>query len=129
MDTPSVDNRKRVLLVDDLRINLMVLSAKLKKLNYRCEVADSGAHALEIIPVFKPDIVLTDLWMPNMNGDELALKVRALPDFNHLPVFVVTADFDNPDGFDMTVFSGILRKPIDDDRLQELLSSVSPPPH
>ncbi|MEI7945825.1 MAG: response regulator [bacterium] len=127
MDTPSVDNRKRVLLVDDMRINLMVLAAKLKKLNYRCEVAHSGAHALEIIPVFKPDIVMTDLWMPDMNGDELALKVRAMSDYNQLPIFVVTADFDNPIGFDRTVFSGILQKPIDDVHLQELLSSASPP--
>lgn len=127
MGTPSVDNNKRVLLVDDMRINLMVLAAKLKKLNYSCEVANSGSHALELIPLFKPDIIVTDLWMPNMNGDELALRVRAMPDYNKLPIFVVTADLDNPVGFDMTVFSGILQKPIDDVRLQELLASVSPP--
>jgi CheY-like chemotaxis protein len=129
MDTPSVDNRKRILLVDDMRINLMVLAAKLKKLNYRCEVAESGAHALEVMPVFRPDIVLTDLWMPEMNGDVFALKIRAMPEYNQLPIFVITADADNSIGFDMTVFSGILQKPIDDGCLQELLSSVSPPPH
>ena len=126
MDTPAIDDRKRVLLVDDMQINLMVLAAKLKKLNYRCEVADSGAHALEILPNFKPDIVLTDLWMPEMNGDVLALKVRAIPEYNQLPIFVVTADIDTSCGFDMTVFSGILQKPIDDVRLQDLLSSASP---
>lgn len=126
MDTPAVDDRKRVLLVDDMKINLMVLAAKLKRFNYSCEVADSGAHALEIIPVFKPDILLTDLWMPEMNGDVLAQKVRAIPEYNQLPIFAVTADLDNPAGFDMTVFSGILQKPIDDACLQELLSSASP---
>lgn len=128
MDNPSIDQSKRVLLVDDMRINLMVLAAKLKKLNYRCEVAESGARALEIIPVFKPDIVLTDLWMPEMNGDVLALKVRAMPEYSKIPVFVVTADTGNPTGFDMSVFNGLLQKPIDDERLQELLSSSSPPP-
>lgn len=103
----------------------MVLAAKLKKLNYTCEVAESGQRALELISVFKPDIILTDLWMPEMNGDVLAQKVRAMPEFTMLPIFVVTADLDNPIGFDMTVFSGVLQKPIDDGRLQELLASAS----
>jgi CheY-like chemotaxis protein len=125
MDTQSVDEGKRVLVVDDMRINIMVLSAKLKKLNYRCEGAESAARALELITTFKPDIILTDLWMPEMNGDVLAKKIRELPDYDKRPIFVVTADISNQTGFDMSVFTGVLQKPIDDALLQELLASAS----
>lgn len=125
MDTQSVDEGKRVLVVDDMRINIMVLSAKLKKLNYRCEGAESAARALELITTFKPDMILTDLWMPEMNGDVLAKKTRELPGYAKLPIFVVTADISNPTGFDMSVFTGVLLKPIDDAQLQELLASAS----
>jgi CheY-like chemotaxis protein len=125
MDTQSVADVKHVLVVDDMRINIMVLSAKLKKLNYRCEGAESAARALELIPTFKPDIILTDLWMPEMNGDVLAKKIRELPDYAKRPIFVVTADISNQTGFDMSVFTGVLQKPIDDALLQELLSSAS----
>jgi CheY-like chemotaxis protein len=125
MDTQPADVGKRVLVVDDMRINIMVLTAKLKKLNYRCEGAESAARALEIITTFSPDMVLTDLWMPEMNGDVLAKKIREMPDYANLPIFVVTADVSNPTGFDMSVFTGVLQKPIDDARLQELLSSAA----
>lgn len=125
MDTQSVDEGTRVLVVDDMRINIMVLSAKLKKLNYRCEGAESAARALELITTFKPDIILTDLWMPEMNGDVLAKKIRELPGYTKRPIFVVTADVSNPTGFDMSVFTGVLLKPIDDARLQELLASAA----
>ncbi len=125
MDTQSVDEGTRVLVVDDMRINTMVLSAKLKKLNYRCEGAESAARALELITTFKPAIILTDLWMPEMNGDVLAKKIRELPGCAKLPIFVVTADISNPTGFDMSVFTGVLLKPIDDARLQELLASAT----
>jgi len=125
MDTQSVDEGTRVLVVDDMRINIMVLSAKLKKLNYRCEGAESAARALELITTFKPDIILTDLWMPEMNGDVLAKKIRELPDYTKRPIFVVTADMSNQTGFDMSVFTGVLQKPIDDALLQELLASAA----
>lgn len=127
MGTQPADEGKRVLVVDDMRINIMVLTAKLKKLNYRCEGAESAARALELITTFSPDMILTDLWMPEMNGDVLAKKIRELPDYTNLPIFVVTADVSNPTGFDMSVFTGVLQKPIDDARLQELLSSASSP--
>jgi CheY-like chemotaxis protein len=125
MDTQSVDEGTRVLVVDDMRINIMVLSAKLKKLNYRCEGAESAARALELITTFKPDIILTDLWMPEMNGDVLAKKIRELPDYTKRPIFVVTADMSNQTGFDMSVFTGVLQKPIDDALLQKLLASAA----
>jgi CheY-like chemotaxis protein len=113
---------KRVLIVDDMRINLMILAAKVKSLNCICELAESGAHALKLLDTFKPDIVLADLWMPDMNGDKLAENIRQLPGYKELPIYVVTAENDGGDEFNLAVFTGIIQKPIDDTRLKEVLS-------
>lgn len=113
---------KRVLIVDDMRINLMVLAAKIKKLNCVCEVAESGKHALELLDTFKPDIILVDLWMPEMNGDKLAEEIRKLPDYQTLPIFVVTAESEDSQGFNFSIFTGIIQKPIDYNRLKEVLA-------
>jgi len=113
---------KRVLIVDDMRINLMILAAKAESIGCHCEVVESGTRALEVLDTFKPDIILTDLWMPDMNGDKLAENIRKLPDYRELPIFVVTAENDGSDEFNMSVFTGIIQKPIDDNRLKEVLS-------
>lgn len=113
---------KRVLIVDDMRINLMILAAKAKNIGCHCEAVESGARALEILDTFKPDIILTDLWMPEMNGDQLAENIRNLTGYRELPIFVVTAETDGDDEFNMSVFTGMIQKPIDDNRLKEVLS-------
>jgi CheY-like chemotaxis protein len=113
---------KRVLIVDDMRINLMILATKVKRYNCLCEIAESGVRALELLDTFKPDIILTDLWMPEMNGDQLAENIRKLPNYQGLPIFVVTADSDDSTEFNFSVFTGMIQKPIDDNRLIEVLS-------
>jgi CheY-like chemotaxis protein len=113
---------KRVLIVDDMRINLMVLAAKIKRLNCICEVAESGARALELVETFKPDIILADLWMPEMNGDALAEHIRKLPGYHALPIYVVTAENNESQEFNMSIFTGMIQKPIQDERLNEVLA-------
>lgn len=113
---------KRVLIVDDIRINLMILEAKARNIGCHCEVVESGARALEVLDTFKPDIILTDLWMPEMNGDQLAEKIRELPHYQGLPIYVVTADSDDNTEFNFSVFTGMIQKPIDDQRLKEVLA-------
>jgi len=113
---------KRVLIVDDMRINLMVLAAKIKRLNCICEVAESGARALELLDTFNPDIILADLWMPEMNGDALAENIRKLPAYHALPIYVVTAENNESLEFNMSIFTGMIQKPIQDERLKEVLA-------
>jgi CheY-like chemotaxis protein len=113
---------KRVLVVDDMRINLMILAAKIKQYNCLCEVAESGIRALEMLDTFKPDILLTDLWMPDMNGDELAENIRKIPNYQELPIFVVTAESEDSTEFNFAVFTGMIQKPITDHRLKEVLA-------
>ena len=115
----------RVLVVDDSPVNRAVLKAILTKCGVACiETAENGRQALSALaaePAF--DLVLTDLWMPEMDGRELLLAIRADARFSHLPVHLVTADVEvrkqnAADGFD-----GILLKPVTREKLQALFGS------
>ena len=71
----------RILLVDDSKMNLMVLKALLKKSgNYETTMAMDGQEALKALEAAgaKPyDLVLTDMWMPNLDGEGLVKDIRA----------------------------------------------------
>ena len=116
--TPKVDlNGYNALIVDDVPINLKVLGAMLKGFHLDIVQAGNGNDALEKLKEAKHDLVLTDMWMPGMSGDELARNVRAIPEFKDAVIMAVTADVENQNNFDMSVFDGILLKPVTKDSL------------
>jgi two-component system NtrC family response regulator len=79
----------RILIVDDEKNYLLVLSTLLGDEGYEVAAAASGARALHMVEEVEPDLLITDMRMPRMSGLELIkeLKERA-PD---LPVIVMTA--------------------------------------
>ena len=105
------------LIVDDVPINLKVLNAMLKGFHLEIAQAGNGGDAMEKLKEAKPDLVLTDMWMPGMSGDELARNIRAIPEFKDTVIMAVTADVENQNNFDMSVFDGILLKPVTKDSL------------
>ena len=110
---PKVDlNGYNALIVDDVPINLKVLGAMLKGFHLNLVQAGSGDDALAKLPEASPDLVLTDMWMPGMSGEELAREIRATPDGDKVVIMAVTADVENQNNFDMSVFDGILLKPV-----------------
>ncbi|MBS1370701.1 MAG: response regulator [Lentisphaeria bacterium] len=110
----------RVLLVDDVPMNLKVLTAMLRKLEIEPLVAGSGPEALEIVKKRQVDFVLTDMWMPGMNGAELAEAIRSLPGSGGLRVVAVTADTESGTNFPQKHFSGILLKPVTLEKLEAM---------
>lgn len=111
----------RVLLVDDVSMNLKVLAAMLKKIQVDSESATSGEEALRRLRQDgNYDMVLTDLWMPKMNGTELAERIREIPEFAAIPILAVTADAQVLTEFP-DIFQGVLLKPITLDLLRNAL--------
>jgi signal transduction histidine kinase/CheY-like chemotaxis protein len=116
--TPKVDLAGyNALIVDDVLINLKVLGAMLKGFHLSITQANSGSDALSKLPDARPDLVLTDMWMPGMSGEELAREIRATPGGDKVVIMAVTADVENQNNFDMSVFDGILLKPVTKDSL------------
>ena len=93
----------------------------LRKMGFDPISAPSGSKALELMKTTKPDIALLDLWMPEMNGMELATAIRANPDWKGIKLFAVTADTENSVNFDMNLFDAIVMKPVTQESLIKVL--------
>ena len=81
----------RIILVDDEPDLLKALSVRLGGCGYLCESAAHGAQALEKIRKARPDLILTDLLMPGIDGYELCRILKADPSLASIPVIVLTA--------------------------------------
>ena len=114
-----------ILIADDVPLNLAVLKALLVKNGIRDVVtAVNGQDAWEkLLASEKPfDLVLTDMWMPKMDGKTLVAKIRGDERFAGLPVYAVTADIEEKKSFAENGFTGGLLKPLTVDKLASLFN-------
>ena len=113
----------RILIVDDVPVNVRVIQAMLRRLDLTDVVtAGNGAEALAALENDSAiDVVLTDMWMPVMDGEELIREIRGREQWRDLPVYAVTADVETRKMFKESGFTGILLKPITLAQLQALL--------
>src|SRR5437588_7658571 len=73
---PNPEAKKNILVVDDEAQITRVLKTSLSSLGYGIRTAADGEEALQVIQEWSPDLIITDLRMPNMNGLELCREVR-----------------------------------------------------
>lgn len=116
---------RRVLVADDQKMNILLLKAMLARLGeFEVVAAGDGKEALDILespdsPRF--DIVLTDMWMPDMDGEALVRAIRANKSLADLPVYVLTADVEMRETYSDLGFTGLLLKPVTFDGLRGIL--------
>lgn len=115
----------RILVVDDLPDNYILLQTVLEGEGYQVDVADNGRVALEKIIENPPDLVLLDVMMPEMNGFEVTQAIRQDPTLSSIPVLLVTGygDPGTSDNFEAQV-DGFIHKPIDFDQLLDQIRRV-----
>jgi signal transduction histidine kinase/CheY-like chemotaxis protein len=87
---PNRDGRSDVLVVDD-NADMRAYMTRLLAATYRVRSAATGAQALEAIAAWPPDLVLSDVMMPDVDGVELVRRIRSQPGLEDLPVILVTA--------------------------------------
>lgn len=89
-DVVPPEDSQKILLVDDNReLRLFMYNSLIE--NYRVVEAEDGVEALEVIRREMPDIVVTDLMMPNMDGIELIGNIRSDFSISHIPIIMLTA--------------------------------------
>ncbi len=86
---------KLILTVDDSASMRMLLRNSLTAQGYRIEGADDGSHGLERMIEVEPDLLITDINMPKMDGFELIEAVRAIPRFRGTPILVLSTEFSD----------------------------------
>src|SRR3954447_11386545 len=88
----GIDNTMRILLVEDAPFLRYAFGRLLRMHGFEVMEANHGLEALECVPEFRPQLVVTDLMMPVMDGIELIERLRADPKTAHLPILAITAD-------------------------------------
>ncbi len=129
-EVPSVPTAQpRLLLVDDQKMNLAVLKALVTRVGgFEVEMAADGREALARLKdpdAPKIDAVLTDMWMPELDGEGLAKAIRADAALAKMPVHVITADVELQETYAEKGFDSIILKPVTVDALGPLLAGIA----
>jgi CheY-like chemotaxis protein/uncharacterized protein YbcI len=118
----------RVLVVDDNRDGADALGLLLEDLGNQVHVTYGGTQALEVAKTFRPDLMLVDLVMPEMDGSDLVIRLRQIPEFGQTRIVAITGEKEPEDkssamkaGFDAVLF-----KPIAQSKIEAVLASVVP---
>src|SRR5437879_6154282 len=90
----SGSDRATILVVDDSPTSRMSLTRLLRDAGHRMIVAGDGEGALELVRAEHPDVVLTDILMPLMDGYEFARQLRADPSIARTPIIFHTACYE-----------------------------------
>jgi len=83
--------KKRILVVDDEPDIVKVILFRLRKIECEAVVAIDGQEALDKIQQSKPDLILLDLLLPVMSGEEVCKRIKANDELRNIPVILVTA--------------------------------------
>ncbi len=84
----------RVLLIDDEPIYYKMIVHALKPHGYEVEYARTGMDGLKTVPLFNPDLIITDVRLPDLSGYEVAQRLRRDPRFESIPLIFLTSQAD-----------------------------------
>jgi CheY-like chemotaxis protein len=119
----------KILVVDDEPAYRLVLRSVLKDEGYEVEVAENGEEALKMLASTQIDFVISDIYMPVMDGIRFHKAVRAIPEYATLPFLFVSA-FDDQHTLDAVKdpkYEGFLRKARPVTELKEWIGFLSTP--
>jgi CheY-like chemotaxis protein/uncharacterized protein YbcI len=91
---PATERSLRVLVVDDNRDGADVLGLLVEELGNQVHVTYGGTQALDVATAFRPDLMLIDLVMPDIDGCGLAMSIRQIPTFAHTKIVAITGQKD-----------------------------------
>jgi DNA-binding response OmpR family regulator len=81
---------KKILVVEDDDVERELVRMTLEREGHRVTVADNGARGFELALEERPDLIVTDVWMPTADGVYLIRRVRSTPELASTPILVTT---------------------------------------
>ena len=116
-----------VLIVDDNGDSRLIISTLLKGKGHEVMTAENGKIALDMIKESVPDMVVTDILMPVMDGFELCRQVRANPEYNQVVIIIYTGYYKSPGDIELGRAIGAneyIIKPQEPSVLKELIEKA-----
>ncbi len=91
-DSRKGDNvKKKILIVEDNEQNLYLATFLLKQSDYEVITANNGLEAVDKTLAEKPDLILMDIQLPEMDGYETTKRIKSMAEYNHIPIVAVTS--------------------------------------
>ena len=90
------ENFYTILVVED-NIELLMLMKQLLQQHYHVLTASNGLEALQVIQAHDTDLIVSDVMMPEMDGNELTTQLKQNPDYSHIPIILLTAKTQEED--------------------------------
>lgn len=119
---------KKILTVDDSKTIREMVDYTLTKAGYQVFTAQDGVEALKVADLNNPELIITDLNMPNMDGITLITKLREVAKFKTIPILMLTTEYTD----DMKIkgktagATGWIVKPFDPEKLLQVVNKVCP---
>lgn len=96
---PAIDDDEEaytLLIVED-NVELLMLMKQLLQQHYHVLTASNGVEALDVVKAHELDLIVSDVMMPEMDGNELTTRLKENPDYSHLPIILLTAKTQEED--------------------------------
>jgi DNA-binding response OmpR family regulator len=106
-------HKGEILVVDDDRDIINVLTIILEEEQYRVKKAYTGLEAVTLFQEFQPDLVLLDYMLPDINGDEVAQKIRAFHPEKQVPIILISAAHNAEKIAQTAALDGYIPKPFE----------------
>ncbi|WP_308637677.1 response regulator [Paenibacillus silvisoli] len=126
---PSVAAKEKpptgtILLAEDNQINQMVAVEQLREWGFTVDVAETGTEVLRKLTMRRYDLILMDIHMPEMDGDEAARMIRLDSKYDRLPIIALTANImqEDHDRYMQLGMNDVLTKPIPPDALLQTIT-------
>ncbi|WP_246628179.1 response regulator [Paenibacillus oenotherae] len=121
---PLKQRRGNILLAEDNKINQLVAVEHLREWGYSVDVAETGAEALRKLEQNHWDLILMDIHMPEMDGDEAARIIRMDSKYDRLPIVALTANIirEDHDRYIQLGMNDVLTKPIQPERMLQVIT-------
>lgn len=117
-------SEKKVLICDDDLGILEVMQMMLEMEGFTIFTESNSTNLINDIRIFQPDLLLMDLWMPVLSGDQLLKTIRSTKDIEALPVIILSASVDGNEIAYMAGADNFISKPFELDYLANTVKEV-----
>lgn len=117
--------KKNILVVEDNHAILDVITLILESEAFDVDGLNKGAEFIEHVKEFKPDVIIMDIMLPDIDGRVLLKELKENPDTNHIPVLMISARYNAANYMlDDTAADDFMAKPFNIDELMDKIYAL-----